>query len=65
MAQRQIRVVLLKGPTWLVGDRAGLKRLWLRHEGLLHSVEGTHRSAEPVSKQTVRSCDGSPSFMLP
>lgn len=51
--------------TWCVGDSEGSKRLWLRHDGLLQSLDGTHRSAEPVSKHTVTACDGVPSSMLP
>ena len=44
-----------QGPTWPVLEMYGLKRSWLRQEAVLQAVEGTHRSAEPVSKQTVSS----------
>ena len=40
--------------TWSEMESLVLKRVWLRHEGVSHAVEGTHRSADPVSKQTVR-----------
>lgn len=42
-----------------------LKRLWDRQEGVVQLTAGSHRSALPVSKQTVKSCAGVPSWICP
>jgi hypothetical protein len=50
---------------WKVLDAWLLKRSWDVQEGVVQAVDGTHRSALPVSKQVVRGWGGVPSVICP
>ena len=54
-----------RGPTFSDLDLPWSKRGCVTHEGVLQLVSGSHRSAEPVSKQTLLCCGSEPREMTP